>query len=146
MRRWIAATKYVVIALLLAVFEIISTPFCYVFYAAHIANMREKMRLDRIKLPLIFALYSQSEDMIKVFQEMYPGILACTDEDGNNVFHYLTEISMIYSERAAKCFDMLIRVFGVHACRKVCIEQKNAEGLTGLELSVFKSSIVFLTH
>ncbi len=130
---WCVVAQVLLFALIF-VATIILTPLCYLCHSAcmKIFESRRRSLCRTPELPLVFALYSGEADMVELFLSLVS--MADTDSDGNNVYHYLSEMSMAEYDRALHCHQLLLQSHGDNtALRHAITNQENWLGLTALE-------------
>ena len=117
------------------VVDIILTP---VFYALHIMSTmllnREQRRISsKIRLPLAFAAISQSKELMAYF--LSQGVeIDHVDKYGNNVFHYISDLSSVAAQSAIDIFQNTVSfIDDSDMVRELLIEQRNSSGLTAIE-------------
>lgn len=100
--------------LLLVPLWVIFTPF---FYGIHrlinsILNSKEMVsrfalsEYERLDFPLVFAVFSADFDTVKLFLD-HEVPIDLEDNNGNNVAHYLADLSAYDLPRATKCYELL---------------------------------------
>ena len=134
--------------LLLMLFNIVATPVFYVIHTLTYAalNNQEKRISKNIRLPLTYAVFSQKEDMWAYFLSLGVCVMD-TDCEGNNVFHYIADISAESSDRAIAIFKMLIQFMDdMDAVKSLVLDKTNTAGLTPLEYVVKYGSPALMTE
>ena len=125
-----------------------------VFYMAHILsvsllNTTQRRISDKSNLPLALAIFSQSPEMIKYFLSIGVNIQQ-VDDDANNVFHYIADLSTMSQEKANNTLKTSIDIFfdsvPVEVIKRMLVDDRNSAGLTVLEYSTKNGSLAFLTR
>ena len=122
-----------------------------VFYMLHIMSTtffnRQQERISaNIKLPLAFAAFSQSKDMMQYFLLQRVDI-ENVDSQGNNIFHYIADLSAIAAERSIEIFSSVIQyVENEITSKQLIVEQRNSAGLTAVEYAAKFGSTALLAH
>ena len=142
----------VIVALNILVYVLMGIVVCCltpIFYLVHsITCNRASGRgiTKKIHLPLMFAVMSSNVEMVKLFAERKRNILACVDNSGFSIFHYLADLSATDCTRSNRYFEILLEVFGIEEVRDVLMNVKaRSNGLTGLEFAVSIGSPVYFT-
>ena len=124
-----------------------------VFYMAHILSVsllnRTQRRISkRSNLPLALAVFSRSREMIEYFISIGVDIQQ-TDDEGNNVFHYIADLSATSREKANDMLDTSIEIFAnfvpLDTIKRMLVDDRNSAALTVLEYSTKYGSLAFLT-
>ena len=124
-----------------------------VFYMAHMLSVsllnRTQRRISkRSNLPLALAVFSRSQDMIKYFISIGVDIQQ-TDDEGNNVFHYIADLSATSREKANVMLDTSIEIFAdyvpLDSIKRMLVDDRNSAALTVLEYSAKYGSLACLT-
>ena len=133
--------------LLMTFLNIILTPLFYAFHilSTSFTNRRNKRISDRVQLPLAFAAFCQCPTMLRYC--MSQGVdLDDADEKGNNVFHYIADLSAESDEVALKVYDMMVDFMeDVEMMKMLLIQQRNNAGLTAMELTAKLGSPLLLS-
>ena len=99
-------------------------------------------------LPLALAVFSQSKDMIEYFLSIGVDIQQ-VDSEGNNVFHYIADLSATSGEKAIRMLDTSLEIFldffPLDDIKRMLVDDRNSAGLTVLEYSTKYGSLAFLT-
>ena len=132
--------------ILMAILFTVLTP---VFYGVHwitCTSNNGRGIMETNHLPLMFAVMSSNVKMVKLFAERKRNILACVDNSGFSIFHYLADLSTTDCTRSNRYFEILLEVFGIEEVRDVLMNVKaRSNGLTGLEFAVSIGSPVYFT-
>ena len=128
------------------IWYVILTP---IFYAVHsivhqiyMSNCWKRPS-QNADLPLFYALLSENPNMVRLFLENGSSSLS-QDKDGNNVYHYLADLSLEEPHEAWRCHQVLSTcVADTKTLREVITRQKNALGLTALEVVAKFGSLHF---
>jgi hypothetical protein len=134
--------------LILAVINVVLSPVFYVVHVVSASLLNTKQRRISVKsnLPLALAVFSQSADMIKYFLSIGVDIEQ-VDSEGNNVFHYVADLSAASPAKAVRNLDIMLGIFmeklPVDTIKKMLVEDRNSAGLTVLEYSVKYGSLAF---
>ena len=121
--------------IILALVNILLTP---VFYALHhlatsFLNRKQKRISGNIQLPLAYAAFSQKKDMVLFFLSQEVDI-DHVDHYGNNVFHYISDLSAVAPNKTIQIFQNMLKVISDMNCVKRLLEQeRNSAGLTAVE-------------
>ncbi|NPA76250.1 MAG: hypothetical protein GXN93_00665, partial [Candidatus Diapherotrites archaeon] len=122
-----------------------TSPLFYVWHAI-LHNVYLGLRRKSSKeadLPLIFALLSEEKEMVQLFLDNGASIHS-QDGHGNNIYHYLADISDDDPAKAIQCHTILCSCFDdVGQLREVVTEQENELGLTGFEAIAKYGSLRF---
>ena len=130
--------KRCAIFFLLMVFNIITTPIFYVIHKMTYAmfNQQEKRISKNIRLPLAYAVFSQKEDMWTYFLSLGAGVMDY-DSEGNNIFHYIADMSAESPDRAITMFKMVIEFINdMDSVKTLVLDKTNTAGLSALEYVV----------
>ena len=95
----------ILIFTILTLMNILLTP---VFYAIHLLaasflNRKRKRISANIQLPLAYAAFSQQKEMVLLFLSQEVDI-DHIDSHGNNVFHYISDLSAVAPDKAIQIF------------------------------------------
>ena len=140
-------THYIMYFMWIILF-LVFTPFFYllqvIIFRSHVATRRAIS--DDIDLPLVFAVFSEDVDMVKVFLDAGCSI-EYQDSNGNNVYHYLADLSMQEPEKAVRCHRAICCcVKNLEILKQLITEQVNVYGLTALESIAKYGSPHFLRY
>ena len=122
------------------------------FYSVHnflyAHRMQKRKRLfHHIELPMAFAALSGNKDMILLFKDF--GVdLAQRDPNLNNVFHYISDMSIDKPDKALKAYRAMVDVIQDRMLLRELIYTKghNAYGITPFEHMALLGSPVLLTE
>ena len=124
-----------------------------VFYMVHILSVsllnRTQRRISkRSNRPLALAVFSRSREMIEYFISIGVDIQQ-KDDEGNNVFHYIADLSATSREKANVMLDNSIEIFAnfvaLDSIKRMLVDDRNSAALTVLEYSTKYGSLAFLT-
>ncbi|KAK2144495.1 hypothetical protein LSH36_751g01047 [Paralvinella palmiformis] len=122
-----------------------TSPLFYVWHAIlHNAYLGLRRKSSKeADLPLIFALLSEEKEMVQLFLDNGASVHS-QDDHGNNIYHYLADISDNNPNKAIQCHTILCSCFDdVSQLRQVVTEQENDLGLTGFEAIAKYGSLRF---
>ena len=128
--------------------NIIITPVFYVIHTATYAllNRQEKRISTNIRLPLAYAVFSQKEDMCIYFLSLGVCFMD-SDSEGNNVFHYMADISAESPDRAIAMFKMLVEFMNdMDSVKALVLDKTNTAGLSAMEYVVKYGSPALMTE
>ena len=137
-----------IVFLIMSIMATLLTP---IFYLLHgilttLFNAQKRRLGENIKLPLAFAAYSQDEDMMKLFISKGT-CLDHIDDFGNNIFHYIADLSSERAERAIEIFSCLVQFFDdAEIIRQLMVKKRNFASLTAVEYTAKYGSPALLTH
>ena len=138
----------VLIFLILTLVNILLTP---VFYALHLLavsflNRKQKRISGNIQLPLAYAAFSQNKEMVLFFLSQELDI-DNIDHRGNNIFHYISDLSAVAPSNAILIFCEIVKKIDDLDCVKRLLEQeRNSTGLTAVEYAAKFGSPSLLTQ
>ena len=130
------------------ILNVILTPVIYVMhiFTTSLLNRDQKRISGNIQLPLAYAAFSQNADMMVFFLEQGVDI-EHIDKQGNNVFHYISDLSSVAAETANEIFINTVRfIDDTHTVRKLLTHHRNSAGLTAVEYSAKFGSPSLLTQ
>ena len=128
--------------------NIITTPVFYVIHTFTYALLnRQENRISKdIHLPLAHAMLSQKEDMCMYFLSLGVCFMD-SDSEGNNVFHYMADISAESPDRAIAMFKMLVEfIKDMDSVKALVLNKANTAGLSALEYVVNYGSPALMTE
>ena len=135
LRSWSTALTRCTIFLMSVLYNIITTP---VFYAIHtvaysVLNHEGQRISKNIQLPLAYAMFSQEKEMWTYFLRQGVSVMD-SDCNGNNVFHYIADVSAESSDRAVAMFKMTIQFINdMDSVKILLLEKTNSAGLSAIE-------------
>ena len=131
---------------------IISILFSPVFYCLHglgysLLEHRKRYLSNRIALPLAFAAFSHSVEMVQYFfQKNIRAVF--TDNRHNNVFHYIADLAAESSSNALMAFDIVMEALEGEPdeyIKELLFENQNSQGFSALEYTARYGSPALLT-
>ena len=128
-------SKITTILCLVWMLFMMATPFDYIINKAERSMALEEERgiFKSIPLPLVYAICSHKKDMWKYFLSQHVSLTDC-DSKGNNIFHYIAEMSVESPDQAVKLFKMLIELINdMDSVKTLVLDKTNAAGLSALE-------------
>ena len=140
--------KRCVVFFLLMLLNIITTPVFYVIHTVTYAllNRQEKRISKNIRLPLAYAVFSQKEDMCMYFLSLGVCFMD-SDSEGNNVFHYMADISAESPDGAIAMFKMLVEFMNdMDSVKALVLDKTNTAGLSAMEYVVKYGSPALMTE
>ena len=146
------STKLLIIRILmfivLTLVNILMTP---VFYFLHLLsvsflNYKQTGISANIQLPMAYAAFSQSEKMVALF--LSHGIaIDNIDQNGNNVFHYISDLSDVAPDTAIQIFQNMVKEIDDQESVKSLLEQdRNSYFLSAIEYTAKFGSPALLTQ
>ena len=138
----------VLLFICLTILTVLLTP---VFYAVHLFTVslytcKERRISANINLPLAYAAFSQKQQMIAFFLSQDVEVES-VDKRGNNVFHYIADLSSVAPEKATKTFTCTVEMIDdTEIVKKLLEEDYNSRGLTAVEYTAKFGSPVLLNH
>ena len=134
--------------IVLMLVNILMTP---VFYFIHLLsvsflNYKQTGISANIQLPMAYAAFSQSEEMIALF--LSHGIdIDSIDQNGNNVFHYISDLSDVAPDTAIQIFQNMVKEIDDQDSVKSLLEQDcNSYFLSAVEYTSKFGSPALLTQ
>ncbi|KAK2145672.1 hypothetical protein LSH36_664g00022 [Paralvinella palmiformis] len=133
-------------SLLVFVLFVVLTPMFYIVHSIfHQIYMTWcwKRPSKNADLSLFYTLLSQNPDMVKLFLRNGSSVMS-QDADGNNIYHYLADMSLEAPHEAWRCHRLLCTcITDNETLREVITRQQNGVGLTALEVAARSGSIHF---
>ena len=125
---------------------IVLTPVFYTFhviiFSAHLATRGRMSQM--VDLPIVFAVLSEDPEMVSVILTAGCQIHS-QDSEGNNVYHYLADLSQDKPEKAVRChYALCASVDNLDVLRALITEQTNEVNITALEAIAKYGSMHFL--
>ena len=130
------------------ILNVILTPVMYIMhvFTTSLLNRNQKRISGNIQLPLVYAAFSQNADMMVFFLEQGVDI-EHIDKQGNNVFHYMSDLSSVAAETANEIFINTVRfIDDTHTICRLLTHHRNSAGLTAMEYSAKFGSPSLLTQ
>ena len=137
-------------AILVIPLWIILTPIFYLVHgilyglmnSSFVFSITSISKYDHLDFPLAFAVLSTNEEMVKLF--MINGIgLDCNDSRGNNVFHYLADLSRTNLPLAQACYRMLQNLIPRQKLWELVLHRQNGNHYTPIEYATHFGSVQF---
>ena len=125
----------VLMFIILTLVNILLTP---VFYAVHILatsylNRKRKRISGNIQLPLAYAAFRQKKEMVLFFLSQKVD-MDHVDHYGNNVFHYVSDLSAVASSKAIQIFQNIVKgINDMDYVKRLLEQERNSAGLTAVE-------------
>ena len=125
----------VLIFIILTSVNIMLTP---VFYVLHLLvtsffNQKRKRISGKIQLPLAYAAFSQNKEMVLFFLSQKVDI-DHVDHYGNNVFHYVSDLSAVAPNKAIQIFQNIVKgINDMEYVKRLLEQERNSAGLTAVE-------------
>ena len=130
------------------ILNVIFTPVIYIMhvFTTSLLNRNQKRIAGNIQLPLAYAVFSQNADLMAFFLEQGVDI-EHIDKEGNNVFHYISDLSSVAAETANEIFINTVRfIDDTQTVRRLLTHHRNSAGLTAVEYSAKFGSPSLLTQ
>lgn len=114
---------------------------CPLFYALHmiLTNSLSYFRKSLSKecsLPLAFAVFSENPRVVALLA-MNAVTMQQEDSSGNNIFHYIADLSIDNPDKALRVYQMLRTVFeNPGLLPDILLKQRNSLGLNALEFTM----------
>ena len=137
-----------IIFIVLNLVNLIVTPF---FYALHmlstsLLNRKQRRISASIRLPLAYAAFSQKHEMVAFF--LSQGIdIDHIDQRGNNIFHYISDLSAVSPDTAIQIFQTAVKeIDDRDSVKKLLEHDRNSAGFTAVEYAAKFGSPSLLTQ
>ena len=133
--------------ILLSIMLIGTTPLFYIihgFVRFICNNTVSKDLMEVLDLPYIFALLSNNLDMITLFHN-HGVFISNVDGNGNNIFHYLTDLAIQNNTKACSLLEMVIQYADdTRNIVKTLMVKPNKFGITALDYMAQRGTFSFM--
>ena len=134
--------------IVLTLVNILMTPVFYVLHLLSVSflNYKQTGISANIQLPMAYAAFSQSEEMVALF--LSHGVdIDNIDQNGNNVFHYISDLSDVAPDTAIQIFQNMVKEIDDEDNLKSLLKQNhNSYFLTAVEHTAKFGSPALLTQ
>ena len=137
-----------VVLMFTGILFMITTPLFYLLHhvSSEIYRYRRRSISTDPDLSLLFALYSGDPEMVRLFLDHGVSV-ADTDANHNNIYHYISDVSVTDPEQAISHHKLIKYVVkDIDALRQVILKQENNKGLSPLEMCARWGSMKLLHH